>query len=69
MAEKYQCGLCGAEFDSKGALTGHMMESHQQGPQGVSDFECPTCGAKFGSANELVEHVKYAHAAPIAVNK
>lgn len=68
MADRYQCGLCGAEFDNKGTLTGHMAESHPAS-QAANDFECTTCGARFGSANELVEHVKYSHTVPIVVNK
>jgi len=65
--DRYQCSVCGAEFDNRDVLVGHLREAHPS--QQISNFECTACGARFGSVNELVDHVRGAHPVPIVASQ
>jgi len=57
--ERYECSMCGTEYDNRDALTNHLVQMHPT--QKINDFECSVCGAKFQTIDQLVGHAGSVH--------
>ena len=55
------CQQCGEEFDTKRALTSHVMHVHPE--RAVDIISCTACGKQFRSLNGLKYHTETKHSA------
>ena len=51
----YECGSCGAKFQSQRELMEHS-KTHVAKTTATPVYKCPTCGASFNSQAELMQH-------------
>ena len=56
---KFVCKQCDKEYKSKGALTNHVNEEHNN-----VRFNCDVCNMKFKQQEHLKKHVQNIHAHP-----
>jgi len=53
MSGKYECEICGQEFESPQALGGHVSGAHSEKE---NEYVCPSCGKKFSNQNKYAGH-------------
>ena len=61
-SKTYDCGLCGAAFQSNRALENHLCLMHDQcgspRPGAEITFRCAACGSAYARRSELLAHME-----------